>query len=890
MKIKHLPMKLGIIASTAILLATATVPNALAFSVTQNNTSQDGISVNIKQINELSKQDLLNPEATPSQILAQTVAAVVSHDPAGPNGNFIEVLNASDVLKYFYPKYTAEQLRGATITPKQAVEWLHTKGYTASIIDRPLTTTEIKARLDKSEPIITVFDNANADSWLWKNYAGVLYAHDDVETGTAEGKLHASFIKTVNFGEAIVNDGQEAQEIKFPELQNSTDPNQAAAQYKWVSTITGIKRDPSWENAQSIKGDKAKGVFASKLTKAGTQSQVDFTDPAITKLLNKYPASAKEHKTKLAAVSLINLYEDAQHQKTVKDLESFLKIAPTTFVTSQQIIDWYKYLGFDFDVYKGRAPMALTKAINDKGRLYLTLFKAQDAKNKEQNTAALGTGYLNDTANGYRPYWSSVKAEDTLSPYYNTPLTAAGLKKQQELAKKFQYTNVQRVKGTWPVEKTTYNEEMTLYNIRLKGTPNDSGITTPPTSSITTPPTNSNIKPNTTASYKDNSNFHVRETQGQEPWCTSYVQASAVNTIGKAPLNQTADKGAITTAKKLMQLSYPGTSDSDLSKMNGKTVQEALKNLEKNYQTTATIEERTLSFAEVKKEIDAGGIVSMDGYDIDSTDKPGTGENLGHEVAIVGYVTPTSGTQTPYFVVWNPWWNSTFYLSANAKTFNLGGVKYKWTRTWHNWRKTSPASGSVQNIDPKIADKKVASIPNPMDLINNTKVALNSEITGTFKTDLQVFNKKQDLLSQNVAQYGSPQSILDVFKTGNSYWYAYRNDNKMIQLGINQAATVEENRSNNGAGRFTNDFKSLSSLQIELVKSGAVGIPLSGITAIAAMVGAGQITKGVIKAVGGVLALFGIKASAADFAQNIGKYSRTINSLNQDFYDACKKQ
>ncbi|WP_285124075.1 C47 family peptidase [Lactococcus petauri] len=883
-------MKIGIIASTAILLATATVPNALAFSVTQNNTSQDGISVNIKQINELSKQDLLNPEATPSQILAQTVAAVVSHDPAGPNGNFIEVLNASDVLKYFYPKYTAEQLRGATITPKQAVEWLHTKGYTASIIDRPLTTTEIKARLDKSEPIITVFDNANADSWLWKNYAGVLYAHDDVETGTAEGKLHASFIKTVNFGEAIVNDGQEAQEIKFPELQNSTDPNQAAAQYKWVSTITGIKRDPSWENAQSIKGDKAKGVFASKLTKAGTQSQVDFTDPAITKLLNKYSASAKEHKTKLAAVSLINLYEDAHHQKTVKDLEDFLKITPTTFVTSQQIIDWYKYLGFDFDVYKGRAPMALTKAINDKGRLYLTLFKAQDAKNKEQNTAALGTGYLNDTANGYRPYWSSVKAEDTLSPYYNTPLTAAGLKKQQELAKKFQYTNVQRVKGTWPVEKTTYNEEMTLYNIRLKGTPNDSGITTPPTSSITTPPTNSTIKPNTTASYKDNSNFHVRETQGQEPWCTSYVQASAVNTIGKAPLNQTADKGAITTAKKLMQLSYPGTSDSDLSKMNGKTVQEALKNLEKNYQTTATIEERTLSFAEVKKEIDAGGIVSMDGYDIDSTDKPGTGENLGHEVAIVGYVTPTSGTQTPYFVVWNPWWNSTFYLSANAKTFNLGGVKYKWTRTWHNWRKTSPASGSVQNIDPKIADKKVASIPNPMDLKNNTKVALNSEITGTFKTDLQVFNKKQDLLSQNVAQYGSPQSILDVFKTGNSYWYAYRNDNKMIQLGINQAATVEENRSNNGAGRFTNDFKSLSSLQIELVKSGAVGIPLSGITAIAAMVGAGQITKGVIKAVGGVLALFGIKASAADFAQNIGKYSRTINSLNQDFYDACKKQ
>ncbi|MCG4788105.1 hypothetical protein L0N33_22550, partial [Roseburia faecis] len=82
-----------------------------------------------------------------------------------------------------------------------------------------------------------------------------------------------------------------------------------------------------------------------------------------------------------------------------------------------------------------------------------------------------------DTFNGYRPYWSTVKAEDALIPFYDVPLTAAGLKKQQELARKFQYTNVQRVKGTWPVEKTTYDEEMTLYNIRLKGTPNDSGIT-----------------------------------------------------------------------------------------------------------------------------------------------------------------------------------------------------------------------------------------------------------------------------------------------------------------------------------------------------------------------------------------------------------------------------
>lgn len=609
---------------------------------------------------------------------------------------------------------------------------------------------------------------------------------------------------------------------------------------------------------------------------------MDFTDPAITKLLNKYPASAKEHKTKLAAVSLINLYEDAQHQKTVKDLESFLKIAPTTFVTSQQIIDWYKYLGFDFDVYKGRAPMALTKAINDKGRLYLTLFKAQDAKNKEQNTATLGTGYLNDTANGYRPYWSSVKAEDTLSPYYNTPLTAAGLKKQQELAKKFQYTNVQRVKGTWPVEKTTYNEEMTLYNIRLKGTPNDSGITTPPTSSITTPPTNSNIKLNTTASYKDNSNFHVRETQGQEPWCTSYVQASAVNTIGKAPLNHTADKGAITTAKKLMQLSYPGTSDSDLSKMSGKTVQEALKNLEKNYQTTATIEERTLSFAEVKKEIDAGGIVSMDGYDIDSTDKPGTGENLGHEVAIVGYVTPTSGTQTPYYVVWNPWWNSTFYLSANAKTFNLGGVKYKWTRTWHNWRKTSPASSSVQSIDPKIADKKVASTPNPMALKENTELSLDLASPGAFTSNLQYFSNKQDIFRKKVSQMGA---IKNVYAPGfgDIFEYAISRDYNKTYMEVHHNRGKKTVSYGNGAD-FAKDVDDLLGIGDTLLTVGAISIAtLAASIAIAITFPEAAVIMSFLQKLG--ITAVGMSPFAA--ATLILKYVNTVHSTRSQ-YDSLR--
>ncbi|WP_270335316.1 C47 family peptidase [Lactococcus petauri] len=482
--------------------------------------------------------------------------------------------------------------------------------------------------------------------------------------------------------------------------------------------------------------------------------------------MNKYPASAPEHKTKLAAVSLINLYEDPQHQKTVKDLEDFLKIAPTTYVTSQQIMDWYQYLGFDFDVYRGRAPMALTKAINDKGRLYLTLFKAKDVKNKEQNTAALGTGYLNDTFNGYRPYWSTVKAEDALVPFYDVPTTAAGLKQRQELARKFQYTNVQRVKGTWPVEKTTYDEEMTLYNIRLKGTPNDSGITTPPTSSVTTPPTDSTIKPTTTANYAQPKDFKIRETQHQEPWCTEYVAASAVNTIlhaGETP---------VTSAKAIMKLDRPGIPDEELATLPGTTIAHLLEVMKTNYNTVADVENRTLSFAEVKKVIDAGGTISIDGYNSESTDAPGTGENLGHQVSIVGYVTPTSGTQTPYYVVWNPWWQTTFYLSANAKTFNLGGVKYKWTRTWHNWKKVSPASRSVQSIDPEIGKQKVASTANPMALKETTKLSLDLAKPGTFSTNIQDFSTKENPLNQKVSQYGAEIPVTD-YLSGNSFGYRF---------------------------------------------------------------------------------------------------------------------
>ena len=58
-----------------------------------------------------------------------------------------------------------------------------------------------------------------------------------------------------------------------------------------------------------------------------------------------------------------------------------------------------------------------------------------------------------------------------------------------------------------------------------------------------------------------------------------------------------------------MQFTYPGVSDEEFAKKSGGAIADSLKIDEKNYQTTAPVEERALSFAEVKKDIDAGGIV-----------------------------------------------------------------------------------------------------------------------------------------------------------------------------------------------------------------------------------------------------------------------------------------
>lgn len=847
MKIKHLKMKFGILASTAILLTTAIVPNAMAFSLSNGSYNQDGISVDIKQVKELAENDLFSQSSTPSQALAETIASMVSKDPSGENGNFTEVLHAHDVLHYFYPKATEKELEGVGITPTQAVQWLNLKGYTAKIIDRALTTEEIKARLDNSEPIVTVLENQNKASWLNEHYAGVLYAHDDVETGAAEGKLHASFIKSVNYGEAIINDGEETKAFQFAEMSNSPDPIQAESSYKWVSTIAEIKRDPSWSNSQTIKGDRAKGVFEHKVTSDGTQSQVDFTDPDVAALLNKYPEDNTDHVVKLSAVSLINLYEDAEHQKTVQDLEEYLKITKNAYASAQGIMDWYEYLGFDFDVVNGRAPMELTKALNDGGRLYLTIFKPVDNANPVKSTATIGAGYLNNSFNGYSPCWYAVKLGENLAPFYDVPLTEAGMKERQELAKKFQYTDVKRVVSD-PFSKTNFEEYKTIYNIRLKGLPDESGITLPPSDSVVTPPEESDIQPVASAHYIETDYFTIRETQGQVPWCSSFVNAAAVNTVYQAPLDESEDKGAVTTAKKLMQLDRPGIPDEELENLPGTTVQNALDILKKNYQVTADFEQRALSFEEVKKEIDAGGIIQMDGKPEDGSENGGEG----HAVSIVGYVTPKEGNQAPYYIVWNPWWDTTFYLSSQAKTFNLEGVKYEWYRTWHNWRKVDGIN-SVQTLDPELGNQEVLRGVKPNKTSGN--ISLDLGTPNFFNTIAFSLKSPENEFNQRVDQQKKPTYAHDGISGADySYWIGYHPNGHqfMSATRTGQEKTVDYNAT---AKEFKEKVDTINDYQFKIISFGWSAAAVAVVLALSYTIpGVGPLATAISLAFGGDVA------------------------------------
>ncbi|MFC4651618.1 C47 family peptidase [Lactococcus nasutitermitis] len=768
MTIKKLKSKLAISTSIGILLFSAFAPPALAFSNANTAYSEDNISVDIKQIKEIAETTLIdvNSLILPSQSLAETAALMVELDNIETEGVFY---TGTDVLKYLYPKDTAEQLKTESVTAEQVVQWLASIGYTATVINRSLTTDEIKKNLDNSQPMLTVLEGQNDEDWLNKTSAGMLYAHDDVETGTETGNLHESFIKTYNYGEATIQDGAEAEPFQFSATSENPDEIQRTNSFKWVKTITDLKKDPSWENREQIREDRKSGIFNTTLIKEGSNIvEADFIDQDVMHLWGADTSDSSDvSTTKLDAVALINLYFDSEHQKTVADLNNFANLSEDEDISSKQIEDWYSSLGFVFDTIDGKLTKSFTKTLGSEGKLYLTVLDAVKADNPRKNEAVIGVGFADNTI-AYTVDWVNVKGEQINPQYIVDYSLSTAITTQNEKMRNFDYDVVRRdgFEGS-TYYSWDYNTETTIYNIRQKDSPTPTE--TPFTNSE---PTNSNSTNSVSlpvATYYTAPDFGVRETQGQEPWCSEYVAAAAINTIGKAK-----ELGKpITTAKEIMRAYKPGVPDDELTTMTGGDIGESLKHLQETYQVTADVENHSLSFEEVKKEIDSDKIIQLDGYDINETAERGTMENPGHSLAIVGYVLPADGNtavHTPYYEIWNPWWEKTFYISTNFDTMLMGGVEYEWTRTWHNWRKTD--AGATVNVSSDVEHQKVGSNVNPAAIP-----------TYSSPTIFNPLGKK--INNQVVSQMGS-ETTGQAYFVGSKYGYAISGDNQKMRVRKNK--------------------------------------------------------------------------------------------------------
>jgi hypothetical protein len=520
LKVKKLGVKLAIFASIGVLLLSYAVPSVGAFTTTNDVITQDDIKVDIKQIKELAESNQfynsINSEdsrsGTAAQILADTVAAVVSSDTDHGFPYF-----AIDVMKYLYPDTSPQELKNKTISVEQAVLWLNSVGYTATIINRALTTEEIKRKLDEAAPIVSILDNQNEAYWLEPTTAGVIYAHDDVVS--PNGEMHQSFMKSVGHEEAFIIDGNEAGTFKFPDIMDHPDETARANSYQWVQTITDIRKDPSWNNVENIREDRKEGIFNVTLNKEGANVvQAEFPDADVQGLSEKHSKNATEKTTKLAAVDLINLYLDEEYQETVANLEAFSKISASDNVSIQNIKDWYSSLGFVFETSIGKITKEQTKALNSAGKPYFSFMKAVDATNKVQNTSVIGAGFT-DNNMAYTPRWMNVKAWEQISVGYKIDWNQSNaMELLQEAMRKFAYDKLTRLSGEWGENQGgDFLADTMIYNIRAKEAPSASA------SSFTTTKSNSQrdlealikaspVNPN----YVTNPNFGVRETQGQE--------------------------------------------------------------------------------------------------------------------------------------------------------------------------------------------------------------------------------------------------------------------------------------------------------------------------------------------------------------------------------------
>ncbi|MDM5143015.1 hypothetical protein ICE98_00086 [Lactococcus lactis] len=367
---------------------------------------------------------------------------------------------------------------------------------------------------------------------------------------------------------------------------------------------------------------------------AGTTGQSRKITALSVYLQKKKLPKAPSDETKRSAVALVNLYEDAAHQKTVADLETFAGVSPTAAITSKQVMDWYHYLGLVFDTQNGRFSKAKSMSVNKSGRLYYTFLKAKTAPDNIQNWGMIGMGY-NDNSFSYSPQQSFLNEDFAPSMYWSLRAKETSSQANDRM-KTYDYDHIY-TNDEQGKQASEYEEEVTLYNIRAKESTDTVNVNTP----IDSPQSPATPVNAINAAYHPLAHFIPSGTQGQEPWCSEYISASAINTVNQ--ITAATPQESRVTAQGVMQAFYPNVGLDQLKTMSGVNIDEYLKAIQSKYQVTADVENRTLSFDEVKKELDAGQMIQMDAYDQNETLPKGSEGNEGHALAIVGYILPADG-------------------------------------------------------------------------------------------------------------------------------------------------------------------------------------------------------------------------------------------------------
>ena len=154
----------------------------------------------------------------------------------------------------------------------------------------------------------------------------------------------------------------------------------------------------------------------------------------------------------------------------------------------------------------------------------------------------------------------------------------------------------------------------------------------------------------------------LKEKQGSEPWCAAYVGAQIMRY-----------KYRNTTASQILQWRYPYVSnDKDLKKLDisrSKLIEYAQG---KGFSSLQHFD-KTLSYNEVKKQIDSYNPIYISGH-------LSTDTNNRHAFTLRGY---DEGNKLYSF--WNPWDSSFSFMGINEKYMPARGKKYIWDKTISNW-------------------------------------------------------------------------------------------------------------------------------------------------------------------------------------------------------------